>query len=228
VDDERQRIIDKVKKLFVMAQQTQSPEEAKVATLRAQEILQKYSLSLSEIEVKEEGFANCGRHRLKFTKKRAPRWVIKLHAVVAINYGVSALREMGKEEQKILLLGIEPDVTVAKYTLEYLYDFVSRYSFKDMSTRERNDWRYGFVDAINERLRDINIQQSHTNSHTTALVLCKEKITRDYVSSIYKTKTTRKMKPLQVGNTYVDGFRVGSEIPLNQPLDENNVGSLDA
>ena len=52
MNEERQRIIERVQKLFALAAQNDSPEEAQLAAARAQELLQKYDLSLSEVEIR--------------------------------------------------------------------------------------------------------------------------------------------------------------------------------
>jgi hypothetical protein len=218
VNEERRRLIEKVQKLFSMARQNESPEEAKVAALRAQEILQKYDISISEVEIKQEGFENCSEHTFELGKLRIPSWVKILQSGIATSLDIKALRHKYNLRANLLFLGIEPDVTIAKQTFEYLYQFVNSYDYSGIDATCRYDWRLGFVTAVNGRLRQKKKEQAD-NTHITALVLCKKQIAHDFLSSKYSKICNEKTKLRSVGSSYFDGYHVGKNIPINRPLD---------
>ncbi|MDR2604596.1 MAG: DUF2786 domain-containing protein [Desulfovibrio sp.] len=217
MNEERQRLIEKVQKLFTMARQNESPEEAKVAALRAQEILQKYDMSISEVQIKEEGFENCSEHTFEFFKIRLPSWIKILHTVIAAGFDVKALRKKHSQGTSLLFLGIEPDVTIAKQTFEYLHHFVINYDYKDIEVTSRYDWRLGFVSAINVRLKDRKTEQNK-NITSNALVVCKNQIAHDFLASKYSNIQTQKTKVRCVGESYHEGYRVGKKVPISRPL----------
>jgi hypothetical protein len=219
VNEERLRLIEKVKKLFSMAHQSVSPEEARVAATRAQEILQKYDMSVSELEIKEEGFQNCSEHNFDVRKLRTQSWVVLLHGIIGKNFDVAVVRRMHGNGTSFLFLGVEPDVTVAIQTFEYLYNFVETYDFTGLPAKDRYDWRLGFVFAVKGRLYERKKQQN-INAHITDLVLCKNQIAKDYLSSKYKNLKKHAAKTRDVGASYFDGFQVGRNVPINRPLDE--------
>jgi hypothetical protein len=201
-----------------MSRQNESPEEAKVAALRAQEILQKYDMSISEVEIKQEGFENCSEHAFKLGKIRIPSWVKILHADIAESFDIKAIRCKYDQGTDLLFLGIEPDVTIAKQTFEYLYQFVNAHDYSGLDTSARYDWRLGFVTAVSGRLQRKKKEQTD-NTHITALVLCKNQIADDFVSSKYSRILEVKTKLRDVGSSYFDGYQVGKKIPINRPLD---------
>jgi hypothetical protein len=148
-----------------------------------------------------------------------------LHNRLAINFDVVGARQFHEHGTNLLFIGVEPDVSVAKQMFEYLYHFVDVYDYRGLTTADRYDWRLGFVRAVDKRLREKKEEQN-ANAHITALVLCKKQIANDFVSSKYTKRTHSKAKLRPVGMAYHDGYRVGQQIPLNRPLDENNTAAL--
>jgi hypothetical protein len=118
----------------------------------------------------------------------------------------------------LLFLGIEPDVTIAKQTFEYLYQFVNSYDYSGIDVACRYDWRLGFVTAVNVRLRQKKKEQTN-DTHITALVLCKKQIAHDFLSAKFSNIRKEKTKLRSVGSSYFDGYQVGQKIPINRPLD---------
>lgn len=54
MDDEKKKIIQRVQKLYALAESTVYPEEAKSAVTKAQELLRDYNLTLSELDFAAE------------------------------------------------------------------------------------------------------------------------------------------------------------------------------
>jgi hypothetical protein len=217
MDAERLRIIERVQKLFVLAEQQESPEEAKVAALRAQEILQKYDMSISEVEIKDEGFNNCNEHKFELRKLRIPAWVKILHKIVASGFDVRALRNHIEFGCHLMFIGVEPDVTISRYTFEYLFHFVDTYNFLNLSTKEKNDWRLGFVSAIGTRLRQQQ-EDRKKNIHITDLVLAKNIIAEQFMAQKYPHVIKARTIVRQTGRIYHEGYRVGMKTPLYRPI----------
>jgi hypothetical protein len=215
---ERLRIIERVQKLFILAEQQESPEEAKIAALRAQEILQKYDMSISEVEIKDEGFNNCNEHKFIWKKLRIPAWVKILHTVVASGFDVMPLRGNTEFGCNMVFIGVEPDVTIARYTFEYLLNFVNTYDLLNFRVKDRNDWRLGFVYAIGNRFRQQQSERK-TNAHSTDLVLAKNTIVEQFMAQKYPFLLKAHTKVRAAGKMYNDGYRVGMNTPLNRPIE---------
>jgi hypothetical protein len=132
---------------------------------------------------------------------------------------VVAVRRKHSHGTSFLFLGVEPDVTVAIQTFEYLYNFVETYNFSELPTKDMYDWRLGFVVAVKQRLIERKEQQN-INAHITDLVLCKNQIAKEYLSSKYSNLKIHAARTRGVGSSYFDGFQVGKNVPINRPLDE--------
>jgi hypothetical protein len=218
MNEERQRIIERVQKLFALAEQNDSPEEAQLAAMRAQELLQKYDLSLSEVEIKQEGSSLCGEQRLILNRGNIPTWIRFLHSTVSEGFSVAALSGIGSSGAFLIFVGVEPDVTVARQTFEYLYRFVLAYDLRGKSKRQKNEWCMGFVYAVNGRLEGQK-EEMDSNPHVTSLVLAKEQITQDYIDHKYKVKTARTRQGVEASRSFHEGVAVGMTTPINRPVE---------
>ena len=221
MNDERQRIIERVQKLFALAGQNDSPEEAQLAASRAQEFLQKYDLSLSEVEIKREGSSLCGEQRITLKTRTAPTWVKFLHATAAEGFGVEKLRALRVSDSVLIYIGVEPDVTIAKQTFEYLYQFIVAYDLKGKTTKQKNEWRTGFVHAVHTRFEEQNKQRAK-DTHISAVVLAKEQIAKHYISQKYQdVQKARKMPVADISRSFHEGIAAGMAVPINRPLESN-------
>jgi hypothetical protein len=175
-------------------------------------------MSISEVEIKKEGFENCSEHSFELGKFRTPTWVKRLHTNICSCYSIQALRSRHQDGTSLLFLGVEPDVTIGKQTFEYLYAFVTNYDYSGIEVTDRYDWRMGFVSAVAERLWQMTTERSN-NADVTALVLCKKQIAHDFMTARYSEIRTEATKSRKVGLSYYDGYKVGKDLPLNRPLD---------
>ncbi len=151
---ERERLLERVRKLFAMAQQSDaSPHEAEIALRRCQSLMSKYGINEADLHTSEFGSA-------EFTKGRTiPSHVKFLASAVAKLHDVLFVRgENGFAEFR----GFDVDAKVARLTLEYLIEAVER----ALANRKRAgdfpagrsaayDYRLGFSTQVNERVRAI-------------------------------------------------------------------------
>ena len=219
MDTERQRMIERIQKLFALAEQKDSPEEAQLAAMRAQELLQKYDLSLSEAGIKQEGASLCGEQRVTLEKRNTPTWIKFLHSTVAEGFGVDSLRGQRLLDTVLLFIGVEPDVTIAKQTFEYLHNFIVNYDLRGKTVTQKNEWRMGFIYAVNERLEEKK-RESAKNPHTTSLVVAKEQITKEYIEQKYNdVKKAPRLPITEISRSFYEGVAVGKTTPINRPVE---------
>ena len=217
--EERQRIIERVQKLFALAAQNDSPEEAQLAATLAQELLQKYDLSLSEVEIQREGSSLCGEQHIQLKKRKTPTWIKFLHSTVAEGFGVDCFRGLRLLDTLLIYIGVEPDVTIAKQVFEYLYNFIKTYNLKGKSQTQRNQWRMGFIYAVNSRFIEQNKRKTE-DTHSYGLMLAKEQITKEYISKKYNdAKKGRKLPETKISRSFHEGVAVGMATPINRPIE---------
>jgi len=219
VNEERQRIIERVQKLFALAAQNDSPEEAQLAAIRAQELLQKYDLSLSEVEIRRDGSSLCNEQLIPLKKRKTPTWIKFLHSTVAEGFGVDCFRGLYQTGTVLIYIGVEPDVTIAKQTFEYLYNFVETYDLRGKSAKQKNQWRVGFIYAVNTRLTEQR-NKKVDDAHSCELMIAKEQIIKDYISEKYNDiKKARKLPQTKISGSFHEGVAVGMITPINRPID---------
>jgi phosphomannomutase len=224
VHEERQRIIERVQKLFALAAQNDSPEEAQLAAMRAQELLQKYDLNLSELDIKRGGSNLCGEQHIQLKKRNTPAWIKFLYSAVAEGFGVDCYRGLRLFDTILIYIGVEPDVTIAKQTFEYLYNFIETYDLNGKSAKQKSQWRMGFIYAVNTRFEEQRNKKIN-DAHSYGLMIVKDKIIKDYTSKKYKNiNKARKLSKTKISVSFNEGVAVGMITPINRPIGGDDTG----
>ena len=148
MDAERQRIIQKIQKLLALSQNNNSLEEAASAAATAQSLLQKYNLSLHNIDLVQEGSSLCSEHIALLKSAFTPSWVKLLLGGIQHGFDIEALSVSRMGRVALLFIGVEPDVSVACQLFEYLYGFANTHSLPNKSTKQKTEWRAGFAVAV--------------------------------------------------------------------------------
>ena len=219
MNEERLRIIERIQKLLALAAQKDSQEEAQLAAMRAQELLQKYDLSLSEVEIRREGFSLCGEQRITLKKRNIATWIKFLYSTVAEGFGVECYRGLRQFDTVLIYIGVEPDVSITKQVFEYLYNFIVTYDLSGKSAKQKNQWRMGFIYAVNTRLAEQKNNKIY-DAHSYGLMIAKEQIIEDYISKKYnEAKKARKLPKTKISDSFHEGVAVGMITPINRPIE---------
>ena len=153
-DEKVEKILDKVKKLLALAGNNPSEEEAKAASLKAQQLMAEYNLTLTEAEDdKKLEFANasyaCGVDN---------QWKYELAAVVAKNFRCEHYW-LGK--RTLVFFGYYTDCEIAKEVFALLFKTCKKrmtqvadkaYAETGTSKGVRYSYTKGFVKGIREVL----------------------------------------------------------------------------
>lgn len=114
---ENEKILEKIKKLFELAGNNPSEEEAKSAALKAQELMMEYDISMAEVDgvdiSKNEPIGEVE------VDTPAKKWKYTLARIVADNFRVKHYWH-GKEQ--VRFFGHQTDVMIAGETYRYLFD----------------------------------------------------------------------------------------------------------
>jgi hypothetical protein len=170
------KIIEKIKKLLALSESS-NENEAKVAMLKAQELLAKHKLSMKEVKgfkiynsaIKEK------KSSVSFTKAK---WKATLSRLIADNFGCYRYFK-SKGTNTIAFFGREEDIIVCNIVLEYAVDCIHsvvkrlRYQYlkNGYSTKGlENDYALGFIAGLNEKFEE----QKKANQEW-GLVLVKDK-----------------------------------------------------
>ena len=147
---ERGRVLERVRKLYAMAQETEaSPHEAEIALRRCQSLMAKFGISERDLETSAFGAAASPRRTVAMHVRYLGSAVAALHDVLFVTGGVDGVE----------FRGYELDADVARMTFEYLETAVER----ALTARRRGgdfppgrsaayDYRIGFAAEVCERV----------------------------------------------------------------------------
>ncbi len=121
MNENQERIIRIVRKLFDLSSGAGTPEEAQSAAMKARRLLSEYSLSLSDVELQKAARElSCSERRQTLTTIYAPSWVKILFGGVRRGFGVEGFFAHVGAKRAVTFVGVEPDLSLASYTFEYL------------------------------------------------------------------------------------------------------------
>lgn len=147
--NDRERYIDKIRKLFALAGNNPSEQEAASAALQAQRLMAKYSIDPSEVE----GGPSTAKQRIVEVETETMRdtrtWRFHLARVVAGAFRCELFHkyvcERRRKLPRLVFYGYEGDAQAAALTFNYLYKVGTRLaSAKDREHRKR----YGFASGV--------------------------------------------------------------------------------
>ena len=220
-DPERERLLERIRKLFAMAQETESsPHEAEIALRRCQSLMTRFGITEADLESSEFGVASVATGRTVATHvKLLGGAVALLHDVIFV-IGRGGLAEFR---------GYEIDVQVATMTFEFLGQAIER----ALSTRKRRgelppgrsaafDYRVAFASEVHERVHLIAAEREaaerHSSGSGTALAVRKrEQVDREFGEHLVE-------KPLRVRGPRDDeaaevGREDGRQVSLDPQID---------
>lgn len=151
-----EKIIQTIKKVLELSKNNPSEEEAKAAALKAQELLAKYHISMSEIE--DIDTANVEEISEVSVDVPSKKWKYKLATIVANNF---RCKHFYYGKGTVVFYGHKTDAEVAAETYKYLFDIGNRcagrvvdkeFAKTGTSAGVYNSFVAGFCDGIAEAL----------------------------------------------------------------------------
>lgn len=234
--EDRAKIADKIRKVLAKATNNPSQGEAEAALLKAQELLLKHGMSMSDLQVGGENSKEIikeGAHDLT----RVPWWYYPLAKVLGDNFRCYTYIEQGykygngvtssyHKASRIVFLGLKDDVETCKACFHYAMMYI-QYQTQRVRRKVRkqgrdtsgvaNDYIIGFIKGLEDKFKE------QVAVNCWALVLMKDsEVTEEYDKlslTNSKTKFKRRMDPeaynlgYQHGKTFdkPSGFIKGGE-----------------
>jgi hypothetical protein len=214
MNDKREQIIEKIKKLLRLAKSS-NEHEAALAAARAQELLARYNLSESDFSEheppKEAGLASAE------TVKRPANWVFLLASGVA---GAFDCNYFHRSDGKVFFVGVDIDHEIAAFTFGYIYRTINRLAAQFMAKSQqrrltvkgkkkvRLSYCLGAASVVSAELRR---QKEHTPITTGALVPVKAALIQNKMSQ-FKLDTSAMETENLSARAYWCGRRDGANI----------------
>lgn len=178
---DREKLLDRIRRLYAMAQDTSSPNEATIAARRVRALMDENGITVEDIEQKQHDFL---AKAYDSNRKTMPTWMN------ALSYGVAQFNDcegllLGGQ---ITFYGFDVDVLSSHLMMDYLIQAMER-QLRDARDREQPDaprswstaFRNGFVIRIQERLLEmVEERKKHQMSDGRSLVVVKQQLVRNH------------------------------------------------
>lgn len=209
VDEKVMRLITKTLKL---ASNNPSAEEAQTALLKAQELMAKHGIEMSQIDIGGETQNPNKKAVSVYAGKRGKLawWNVNLANIIAKNfrcYCVNNTRKGYNEETNgdcVKLVGLKEDVKLAKELYLYALDVVEyqskayikekSVSDRSVSNRIQNDYILGFLKGLEDKFKE------QVDKNQWGLILVKDAL----VENLYSTLNVSKSK-IKTISSFGDG-----------------------
>ncbi len=213
---EKQRIVERIKKLLALAGQECSLEEAQAAFLKARELMQKYNVTLSEVEVLQDGVTGCAVGVSTLKESYFPTWVKLLARAVANGFDVRVIYDGHTSKKTVHFVGVFPDGLIGKQVFDFLYSYALRNAPDYKKVQQKTSWRLGFAHAL---MRRLSTQKRLETTQEQGLVLVKREVIERFVDQEYNgLLKPRALPKYNVHKTFHAGFEAGLAVNINRPI----------
>ena len=234
MQDQKNRLIDKIKALFALSK-SPNQAEAELALAKANELMEKYQISLTEISEKDLGEV-AEEHYVVGGVKVKYHFISFLAQASAELYGATVLhtRKLGVNE--FFFVGYPNDIEAAKATFEYLWGAWAGICELDLvaaKTRARIDYRTwapkhtmtfkhshgnGFVMQITKRVKELvesrNVKVSEESPVGRQLIVLKDNGVSNFIKKQNVSHRDSRL-PSRSGDGYHAGKIAGNSVPLS-------------
>jgi len=232
---ERQKLLERIRKLYAMAQEADSsPHEAEIALRRCQSLMQRFGVSEADLETPEFSSTKVGKGY-----RSTPAYVSVLGASVGLLHDCLCV-----DSGNIEFRGFSVDADVAPLTYNYLFNAMER-SLKQRKAsgdvapgRSASfDYRVGYAISVMRRCQQIDEERRNRNSVESmqehvgavatdhALVVKKLELVREACSGDLARSRPRKVR-YRDGEAHRAGASDGDQVSLDQQLDTAKTGRI--
>lgn len=194
-------MIEKVRKLLALSNSS-NEHEAALAAAHAQRLLAEHNLSISELEIQDEGVCETEIQ----ASRNVTKWLSSLFATVAGAFDCLPIVTGTADGSRLRFIGVGEDPEVASYTMQFLVRELKRLSVeyvrrsipegRVVSSAERqkirNSYLLGGVQGVRQALA---AQKLVTPTTVNALVPVKDAMIRQYqeerIGSVRMQRTRR-------------------------------------
>lgn len=236
-------IIEKIQKLLALGQ-SPNENEAKLAVSRAQELLLKYNLKMSEIT--NDGGETPVEEQVIDKMGHIANWKLNLlEHISKHNFCTVLLRtETRGSNVRYCLIGKAFNIDIVNSMYKYLIDAIERLARSEVSKEEvyeaygrftpraRNSFKLGAAKRIGERLEEIRLMEDNEgvdmngDGHCTALVVRNLREHELALNEAYLNRLQDRSQKMTRSVFNPDffgmGYDAGNKIGLNKQLEKNN------
>lgn len=151
--EERKKILDRIKKILAVANGSSFEAEADTAMKMAQSYMRQYGLSMTDVELNEELASEIVHDILNDSKLKTETWSRMLAGAVAHIFDCQFVLVRQRPKDRLSFIGYKQDIEMAKLVLDSLYLSI-RLASRSIYPNDRSlrtDFRMGAGTRILER-----------------------------------------------------------------------------
>lgn len=216
-----QEIVKKIKKLLALSS-SDNTHEAESAMLKAQELLAKHNLQLSEIEEHKIRNAIEDVTNITFTKAK---WKGRLAKIIASNFRCEMYYKTYRNH-KVTFLGLEEDVVICKVMTEYAIECIKKETNKiakiyrergDSAKGIENDFALGFIGGLSKKFEE----QKQKNQEWGLVLIIPKEVQEAYDTIKFTGKGVKPPTYKGFKDVYFRGVEAGENFDINRLEDRN-------
>lgn len=189
------KILDRIRKLLAMANDTSSPNEAAIAAGRARKLMDQYQVS--ELDLTTTTTEQFGTEEFDTGQATLGKPLSMMAVAVARmnDCQTRAIKDYNDIKPSYMLKfeGMLSDAVTATLIFQYLKDEMYHQAERNAVGRaDRHAYRLGFASGIAKQVREIMTERDQIKTSTgTALVSCKQQLVKQqFGAARYKTTTS--------------------------------------
>ncbi len=233
---ERDKVIERVRKLYAMSQASDSsPNEAEIALRRCHSLMQKFGVSISDLNTSEFGSSSIGKNF-----QSVPSYVTLLSSAVALLHDCICV-----DTGDIEFRGYSIDAEVANLT----YDYLSKSMERSLQLRKKQgkvspgrsasfDYRVGFGISVLNRCRTIHQERveaekvaAHSaindSTYGSSLVVLKRELVEENCTDDIQGSRRRTVR-FRSGSAHTAGAMDGSDVSLDAQVGHDKQPAIDS
>lgn len=214
MEDKKEKLLDRVRRLMAMAQDSSSPNEAAIAARRARALMDRYDITMAELkEVTDHDF---GTGFAGVPRRKTPLWEQHICVRVA-QYNDCQVKfcYAGAGFSVLEFQGLAPDVEVARYMFDYLVKAGKRQcsAFVRMHGGNANAFKAGFGDAICKKFREMIAERDGGTGKD--LVVAKKGLVEQHFGVVKYKQTNNKNNAVRDVHAYRNGIAAGERTSIH-------------
>lgn len=203
-------------------------EEAILSAMKARELMDKYRVTMTDLELKDEEVEFSVIVDRPTTSETAMAPVDYCVRGIGRYCGVRMWFDMRSGIRVIAMLGLHADVEMAKYLYQMLAAAMKSSSYGVKGRSEKKSFQLGMADRLNERLiaMAIELEPKAKTASGTALVVVKNAVVDDAFKSLgLHFRSTPGMR-VSDGAAYGAGRAAGDRVNLNRPVGSREANKM--
>jgi len=208
-------IVEKIAKLIALSS-SPNEHEAKFAAEKAQELLLKYNLEMSDIEARKSG-EDVGEIHVGMEGEFGVTVNGFLVKALTDGYFCSMFISSHNGERTLTIIGEPVNMIAVRYLYTYLAREVSRLAKAYRGAKQRESFALGFAEEIRQRLQDK--LRAATTTSTSSLITIKSEAVDLYKNTLYPNLSRGRAATISDPNAYRSGRSEGAKANLNRPIE---------